>query len=120
MRHLVIALGLVAFVANFSNVALASDSGQKNVKPNDANVRSKPLTGDSIRGEELYKASCVVCHGARATGGIGPRLAANPVLLDDQAFWKIVNQGQHVMPPLKGIVNEQQLADIRSWLKTLP
>lgn len=119
MRDLVIALGLFAFFANFNSVALSSDARKENVKANDADAGTKTLIGDSLRGEELYKASCVVCHGAGATGGVGPRLAANPILLDDQAFWKIVNQGRHVMPPLNGNVSDQQIADIRAWLKTV-
>lgn len=72
------------------------------------------------RGEELYNASCVVCHGQRAMGGIGPKLAGNPVLSNDQAFWKIVHEGRHVMPPLKGVVTDEQIMDIRAWLKSLP
>ena len=119
MRHLVIALGLFACVANVHSVAPASDSQKGHVNANDADAGTKPLTGDSRRGEELYKASCVVCHGARATGGVGPRLAANPVLLDDHAFRKTVNEGRHVMPPLKGNVSDQQIADILTWLKTV-
>jgi mono/diheme cytochrome c family protein len=114
MRNLVIALGLFAFFATF-NMALGSDSGKERVK-----AGTKTLIGDSLRGEALYKASCIVCHGAGATGGVGPRLAANPILLDDQAFWKIVNQGRHVMPPLNGNVSDQQIADIRAWLRTIP
>ena len=119
MRDLVIALVLLAFFANFNSVALASDARKENVKANDADAGTKPLTGDNIRGEELYKASCVVCHGARATGGVGPRLAGNPVLLDDQAFWKTVKQGRHIMPPLDDNVSDQQIADIHAWLKTI-
>lgn len=119
MRHLVIALGLFASFANFNSVALTSDSRKENVNANDADAGTKPLTGDNRRGEELYKASCVVCHGPRATGGIGPRLAGNPILSNDEAFWKIVHEGRHVMPPLKGNVNDQQIADIRAWLKTV-
>ena len=85
-----------------------------------ANDSEPSSMGNSTRGEELYQASCVVCHGSRAMGGIGPRLAGNPVLSNDQAFWKIVHEGRHVMPPLKGVVTDQQLADIRAWLRTLP
>ncbi|MDP1948413.1 MAG: cytochrome c [Nitrospirota bacterium] len=72
------------------------------------------------RGEALYNASCVVCHGAQAIGGIGPRLAGNPVLSNEQGFWKIVSEGRHVMPPLKDAVTKRQMADIQAWLKTLP
>ncbi len=74
----------------------------------------------ATRGEVLYNASCVVCHGPRAAGGIGPRLAGNPVLSNEQAFWKTVYEGRHVMPPLKDAVTKRQMADIQAWLKTLP
>ena len=77
------------------------------------------LTGDAAKGKELYQASCVVCHGSRAEGGIAPKLAGNPVLSNDHAFWTIVHEGRHVMPPLKREVTDQQMADIRAWLKTL-
>jgi len=81
-------------------------------------IRNLP-TGHAEGGEALYNASCIVCHGPRATGGIGPRLADNPILANDQAFWKVVHEGRHMMPPQKGVVTDQQLADIRAWLKTL-
>jgi mono/diheme cytochrome c family protein len=103
-----------------SNLARASDRGPQVVDKNSSSgMASGHPTGDGKRGEELYKASCVVCHGSRAEGGIGPKLAGNAVLGSDQAFWKIVHEGRHVMPPLKGVVTDQQLADILEWLKTL-
>lgn len=79
-----------------------------------------PQAVDVKRGGELYKASCSVCHGPRAEGGVGPKLAANSVLSNDQVFLKIVHEGRHVMPPLKGNVSDQQLSDIRAWIRTLP
>jgi mono/diheme cytochrome c family protein len=82
--------------------------------------KTKTAVGDSRRGEGLYQASCVVCHGSRANGGVGPKLAGNPVLSNDQAFWKVVHEGRHVMPPLKDVISDQQFADIRAWLRTLP
>lgn len=100
--------------------ALANDSGAQGTdKHASSGLTSMHPTGDNKRGEGLYNASCVVCHGPGATGGIGPRLAGNPVLSNEQAFWKTVLEGRHVMPPLKGAVTEQQLADIQAWLKTL-
>ena len=103
------------------HLALASDGGLPGADTTSSSgMVSKHPTGDNTRGEELYNASCVVCHGPRATGGIGPRLAGNPVLSNEQAFWKIVLEGRHVMPPLKGVLTEQQMADIKAWLKTLP
>ena len=83
-------------------------------------VPAGPSNRGTGGGEELYKASCNVCHGQRAEGGVGPKLAANPILSNDQAFWRVVHEGRHVMPPLKGTVSDQQLNDIRAWLRTLP
>ena len=100
--------------------ALANDSGSQGAdKTTSSGLASMHPTGDNKRGEGLYKASCVVCHGPGAAGGIGPRLAGNSMLPNEQAFWKTVYDGRHVMPPLKGAVTEQQMADIQAWLKTL-
>lgn len=76
-------------------------------------------TGDAASGQTLYDASCVVCHGAGATGGIGPRLAGNPILSNDKVFWNRVLKGGHMMPPLADALTAQQIADIQAWLKTL-
>ena len=103
-----------------SCLAWAGDTGvPSSGKNHSGDIRPKPSTGDSNRGEKLYQASCIVCHGPQATGGVSPRLSNNPVLSNDQAFWKVVYKGRHVMPPLKGAVTEQQMADIRAWLLTL-
>ena len=98
----------------------ASGDGRQNADMNGSSgsVSMRPA-GDSSRGEGLYNASCIVCHNSGAAGGIGPRLAGNPVLSNEPAFWKLVYEGRHVMPPLKGAITEQQMADIQTWLKTL-
>jgi mono/diheme cytochrome c family protein len=112
---------LVASTDVNSNPARATDGGRQVAEKNSSSgLASGHPTGDAKRGEELYKASCVVCHGARAEGGVGPKLAGNPILSNDQAFWRVVHEGRHVMPPLKGTVSDQQLNDIRAWLRTLP
>jgi cytochrome c553 len=114
-------LSVVALeVAGNGTVIGASDGGPQNthkIGPS-GSVPVRPA-GDSSRGEGLYNASCIVCHSLQATGGIGPRLAGNPVLSNEQAFWKVVYEGRHVMPPLKDAITEQQMADIQAWLKTL-
>jgi len=101
--------------------AHAGDVGAQGIPKNSSgDIRPKPSIGDSNRGEKLYEASCIVCHGPRGTGGIGPRLAGNPVLSNEKIFWTVVYEGQHAMPPLNGIITGQQMADIRAWLLTLP
>ena len=124
MSRLVICalLSVVALeVAGNGTVIGASDGGrpQNADKIGSSGSVSMRPAGDSSRGEGLYNASCIVCHNSGAAGGIGPRLAGNPVLSNEQAFWKVVYEGRHVMPPLKGAITEQQMADIQAWLKTL-
>ena len=118
-------IALLAILAGLSpalnsGLAWAGDAGVASSDKNrSVDIRPQPSTGDSNRGETLYQASCIVCHGPRGTGGIGPRLAGNPVLSKEKTFWTVVYEGQHAMPPLKGAVTEQQMADIRAWLQTL-
>jgi len=119
IAFLVILTGLS--LALSSCLTWAGDTGvPSSGKNHSGDIRTKPSIGDSNRGEKLYQASCVVCHGPRATGGIGPRLAGNPVLSNEKIFWTVVYEGQHTMPPLNGVITGQQMADIRAWLLTLP
>ncbi len=121
IRFTISVLFLGAAINVDGHLAQASEGGPESADKNSSSgMASKHPPGDNKRGEELYNASCVVCHGPRATGGIGPRLAGNPVLSNEQTFWKTVYDGRHVMPPLKGTLTEQQMADIQAWLKTLP
>ncbi len=102
------------------NLARAGDGGPQGAdKDSSSGMASGHPTGDNKRGEELYNASCVVCHGTGAVGSIGPRLVGNPILSNDKAFWSTVLEGRHMMPPLKDALTEQQIADIQAWLKTL-
>lgn len=118
IAFLVILTGLSPALS--SCLTWAGDTGAPSSgKNHSGDIRAKPSTGDSNRGEKLFQASCIVCHGPSATGGIGPRLAGNPVLSKEKIFWTVVYEGQHAMPPLNGVVTEQQMADIRAWLLTL-
>jgi mono/diheme cytochrome c family protein len=116
-----VVLAIVVMEAGGNGPAVRANDGapQGPDKNSSSGNALKRPAGDSARGEGLYNASCVVCHGPQAAGGIGPRLAGNAVLSNEQAFWKVVYEGRHVMPPLKGAITEQQMADIQAWLKTL-
>ena len=105
---------------DYGTIVRASDGALQGAdkKGAPANVSPRPA-GVSGRGEDLYNSSCIVCHGPQAAGSIGPRLAGNSVLSNEQSFWKVVYEGRHMMPPLKDAITEQQMADIQAWLKTL-
>ena len=123
MRYRLITFELSAVLlisVSASSVVQSGDVAPRLPQSMRGDTEAKPSAGDGKRGEELYNASCVVCHGPRAMGGVGPKLAGNPLLANDREFWKIVHEGRHVMPPLKGMVTDEQLNAIRAWIRTLP
>ncbi len=58
------------------------------------------------------------CHGAGAAGGMGPKLAKNPILKQEDAFWETVLHGRGSMPAWGTVLSHQDIADIHAWLLT--
>jgi mono/diheme cytochrome c family protein len=50
---------------------------------------------------------------------MGPKLAQNPILIDESRFWGTVQQGRGAMPAWSSMLTAQEIADIQAWLKTL-
>jgi cytochrome c oxidase cbb3-type subunit 3 len=75
--------------------------------------------GRPDHGQRLFGQNCVPCHGTDAVGGMGPKLANNPILTDERRFWATVRQGRGAMPAWSAMLNAQEIADIQAWLKTL-
>jgi cytochrome c oxidase cbb3-type subunit 3 len=75
--------------------------------------------GRPDHGQRLFGQNCVPCHGPAAAGGMGPKLAKNPILTDERRFWATVRQGRGAMPAWSAMLNTQEIADIQAWLKTL-
>ncbi|OAI44161.1 hypothetical protein AYO43_02405 [Nitrospira sp. SCGC AG-212-E16] len=75
--------------------------------------------GRPDHGQRLFGQNCVPCHGPAAMGGMGPKLAKNPILTDERRFWATVRQGRGAMPAWSAMLNAQEIADIQAWLKTL-
>lgn len=75
--------------------------------------------GRPDHGQRLFGHNCVPCHGPAAAGGMGPKLAKNPILTDERRFWATVRQGRGAMPAWNTMLNAQEIADIQAWLKTL-
>lgn len=75
--------------------------------------------GRPDHGQRLFGHNCVPCHGPAAAGGMGPKLAKNPILTDERRFWGTIRQGRGAMPAWNAMLNAQEIADIQAWLKTL-
>ena len=77
-------------------------------------------TGDAQRGAVLFrKIGCYECHGLAAQGGAAPNLAPNPPPASVIAAY--IRRPAGTMPPYpENLVDEQNVADIAAWLRTIP
>ena len=74
--------------------------------------------GVAARGAGVFEHNCQACHGGGAMGGMGPRLARNPILKLDDLFRETVLYGRGPMPAWSSVLSEQDIADVREWLLT--
>ena len=77
-----------------------------------------PVAGLASRGGTILSHKCQACHGAGAVGGMGPKLAKNPILTHEDQFWETVVSGRGSMPAWGSVLSRQDIADIHAWLLT--
>lgn len=75
-----------------------------------------PLVGVASRGAAIFANNCQACHGAGAMGGMGPKLAKNPILKHEDLFWDTILHGRGPMPAWGAALSHQDIADIHAWL----
>jgi len=116
---------LTAYLAKYFHpeagpvVALpAASSVQADQAGRESGAAPTPV-GVEARGATLYKQNCLPCHGEAGSGGVGPKLAHNPILTQADRFRTTVSQGRGAMPPWGAVLRPQEIADIHSWLQTL-
>jgi len=75
-----------------------------------------PLIGVAKRGGDIFAHNCQACHGSGASGGMGPKLARNPILKHEDLFWDTVLHGRGPMPAWGTVLSQQDIADVYAWL----
>ncbi len=77
-------------------------------------------SGDAVKGKKIFdQYGCYQCHDHDAKGGAGARLAPNPIPF--AAFTRYVRHPAGEMPPYTiKVVSDQDLADIYTFLKSIP
>ncbi|MEN9799396.1 MAG: hypothetical protein RL653_3092 [Pseudomonadota bacterium] len=70
------------------------------------------------RGQALFAARCMACHGANARGGVGVNLGDEQILQEPERFLDMVRSGRGSMPPNPDLA-DAQVAGLRAWLETL-
>ena len=68
---------------------------------------------------EFLQHGCWQCHGYQGQGGVGPKLAPNPIPFDTLSDY--VRTTSRQMPPFsKQILSDEDLADIYAYLQSVP
>jgi ubiquinol-cytochrome c reductase cytochrome c subunit len=68
---------------------------------------------------EFLQHGCWQCHGYQGQGGVGPKLAPNPIPFDTLSNY--VRTTSRQMPPFsKQILSDEDLADIYAYLQSVP
>jgi ubiquinol-cytochrome c reductase cytochrome c subunit len=85
-----------------------------------------PTTGDAKTGASVFMTvGCYTCHGTVGQGGVGPRLAPNPLPM--AAFANFVRNGTPGWSLLGGmpafstaVLSEKDLVNLRAYLASVP
>lgn len=103
----------VALVLLFGFVALAGPA------------EAQPAGGEVRRGEEVFQASCAMCHGSDAAGmmGMHPSLRGAVERLSAEGVEVTIRKGRRTMPPMPAFedrLSDQAIADVMAYLASLP
>jgi mono/diheme cytochrome c family protein len=75
--------------------------------------------GNAENGKRAFMAhTCYSCHGYSAEGGVGARLVGYRSTIE--AFTSYVRKPAGAMPPAGAKISAQELADIYTWVRSLP
>jgi cytochrome c oxidase subunit 2 len=73
--------------------------------------------GTSSLGQETFAGACAKCHGLAGQGDLGPALANNQLLDDEEAIEQVVREGRGAMPPIGTDWDDRQMNALTSYLK---
>ncbi len=80
------------------------------------------IAANPDEGKRIYEMHCVVCHGVAGHAVLpqAPSFAKGERLMQpDGALIDSIKNGKNVMPSFLGILREQEIRDVISYLRTL-
>ncbi len=86
----------------------------------DAWLDEREADGAQELGEEEWEGVCAKCHGLAGEGGIGPRIAGSPTLVDEAALANLVRNGRRTMPAVGSGWTDEQVEALATYLKESP
>jgi mono/diheme cytochrome c family protein len=78
---------------------------------------------DVIKGAEVYRQHCAICHGATGNSSWpgAPNLARREGLLQtDQSLLKTLRAGRGAKPGYQGLLSDMDLLNVIAYCRTLP
>jgi alcohol dehydrogenase (cytochrome c) len=106
-------LGPVAAARTGTATRHAGEAPTTSGKP----TTTKTAAGNAAAGQSVFAANCSACHGASGHGGNGgPDLTTRPAAKSFAAVVKQVTSGGVGMPPFKGQISAQQIADVAAYV----
>lgn len=79
------------------------------------------FAGDPFAGSNIYVEHCVSCHGADGRGEIAgtPSFRGGALLTRSDSLLKdTVRSGKNLMPSFRGLLEEQQIDDVVTYIRT--
>lgn len=77
---------------------------------------------DAAAGQELFETNCAVCHGTDGTAVLpnAPHFAKGERLeKTDAQLLASVSEGLNVMPPWKGVLSDEEIREILTYVRSL-
>ncbi|RKD23878.1 hypothetical protein BEP19_05470 [Ammoniphilus oxalaticus] len=81
--------------------------------------RETLAAGVSVEAGKGLAGSCLACHGADLSGGLGPSLIGTIGQLGEEEFENVMRNGRNTMPALGADWSEDQMGSMIEYLKTL-
>ncbi len=123
---------LAAAACGSAPIASGSDnSGKLEPVPAEYAGKTNPLVGaGTAEGAQVYQTNCEACHGPQGHGDGPAGVALEPapknlaelskIAGDDYLFWRISTGRQGTaMPPWKGVLSDEQIWQVISFIRTL-
>ena len=109
--------GEVLLVVFWAGLVIATAQAQT---PRPASGTEATPAGNAENGNKLFKRNgCYECHGYSAQGGVGARLAPNPIPFAALSAYVRAPKGQ--MPPYTAkVLSDAELRDIYAFLQSIP
>lgn len=85
-------------------------------------VCTPATAGDPLNGRTFYNDHCKNCHGASGKGddfGVPSFSEGNIMFSLDADILPIIKDGRGMMPAFKGVLTDQDILDVISYVRTL-